>query len=254
MKRSVSIICSLVMVLQLLLGTVTVWAEGETEAEKYTAPESPAVTYNMNVDWKFKKASDSATYPLASAAGSVAKDGKQFYEVGYDDSDWETVSVPHPINAEDSFDGNCYDAGEAGLYRGFMFYRKHITIPQSDAGKKMFLEFEAVRQSVYLYVNGELVGYYEAGIAPIGFDISNYVVAGQDNLIAVATDNASDRGQADTTKVTHETRPGSAAGAADGIGYQWNTKDFNEVQGGLTGNVNLYAMLMYGKEASNRKQ
>ena len=78
MKRSVSIICSLVMVLQLLLGTVTVWAEGETEAEKYTAPESPAVTYNMNVDWKFKKASDSATYPLASAAGSVAKDGKQF--------------------------------------------------------------------------------------------------------------------------------------------------------------------------------
>lgn len=229
------------MVLQLLLGTVTVWAESQTEAEKYTAPESPAVTYNMNMDWKFKKASDSATYPLASAAGSVAKDGKQFYEVGYDDSDWETVSVPHPINAEDSFDGNCYDAGEAGLYRGFMFYRKHITIPQSDAGKKMFLEFEAVRQSVYLYVNGELVGYYEAGIAPIGFDISKYVVAGQDNLIAVATDNASDRGQADTTKVTHETRPGSAAGAADGIGYQWNTKDFNEVQGGLTGNVNLYA-------------
>lgn len=241
MKRSVSIICSLVMVLQLLLGTVTVWAEGETEAEKYTAPESPAVTYNMNVDWKFKKASDSATYPLASAAESVAKDGKQFYEAGYDDSDWETVSVSHPINAEDSFDGNCYDAGESGLYRGFMFYRKHITIPQSDAGKKMFLEFEAVRQSVYLYVNGELVGYYEAGIAPIGFDISNYVVAGQDNLIAVATDNASDRGQADTTKVTHETKPGSAAGAANGIGYQWNTKDFNEVQGGLTGNVNLYA-------------
>ncbi len=42
-----------------------------------------------------------------------------------------------------------------------MFYRKHITIPESDAGKKLFLEFEAVN-SVYLYVNGEIVGYYEA--------------------------------------------------------------------------------------------
>ena len=50
-----------------------------------------------------------------------------------------------------------------------MFYRKHITIPESDAGKKLFLEFEAVRNSVYLYVNGAIVGYYEAGIAATGF-------------------------------------------------------------------------------------
>ena len=90
-----------------------------------------------------------------------------------------------------------------------MFYRKHITIPESDAGKKLFLEFEAVRNSVYLYVNGEIVGYYEAGIAATGFDITDYVKPGQDNLIAVATDNAADRGQSDTTKVTKETKPGS---------------------------------------------
>ena len=89
----------------------------------------------MNVDWKFKKAADGSEYPLAKASASVAKDGKNFYDADYDDSDWDTVSVPHPINAEDSFDGACYDAGEAGLYRGFMFYRKHITIPESDAGK-----------------------------------------------------------------------------------------------------------------------
>ena len=78
-------------------------------------PESPAATYNMNVDWKFKKAADGSEYPLAKASASVAKDGKNFYDADYDDSDWDTVSVPHPINAEDSFDGACYDAGEAGL-------------------------------------------------------------------------------------------------------------------------------------------
>ena len=214
-----------------------VMAEEETGGEQYAAPESPAVTYNMNVDWKFKKASGTV-YPLASALPSVEKDGKQFYEVDYDDSDWENVSVPHPINAEDTFDGAAMDSGEQNYYRGFMFYRKHVTIPSSDEGKKMFLEFEAVRQSVYLYVNGEMVGYYEAGIAPIGFDITDYVNPGEDNVIAVATDNSASRGNNNDTR---ETKPGSAPGAADGNGYQWNTADFNEVQGGITGNVNLYA-------------
>ncbi len=238
MKRGVSIICSLAMILQLLLGAMPVWAaEGEAAAE-YTTPESPAVTYNMNVDWKFKKASGTL-YPLAPAKASVKDaNGKEFYEVDYDDTDWETVSVPHPINAEDSFDDNCLDAGEAGLYRGFMFYRKHITVPATDAGKKLFLEFEAVRQSVYLYVNGEMVGYYEAGVTAMGFDITDYVKVGEDNVIAVATDNSSARGNNNDTR---ETKPGSEPGAADGNGFQWNTNDFNETQGGITGNVNLYA-------------
>lgn len=243
MKKKISIFCSLLLALQMMLSlaAVPVFADEELTSAVYEEPESPAVTYNMNVDWKFKKAADGSEYPLAKASASVAKDGKNFYDADYDDSDWDTVSVPHPINAEDSFDGPCYDSGEAGLYRGFMFYRKHITIPESDAGKKLFLEFEAVRNSVYLYVNGEIVGYYEAGIAATGFDITDYVKPGQDNLIAVATDNAADRGQSDTTKVTKETKPGSTPGAADGNGYQWNTKDFNEVQGGITGDVILYA-------------
>ena len=243
MKKKISIFCSLLLALQMMLSlaVVPVFADEELTSAVYEEPESPAVTYNMNVDWKFKKAADGSEYPLAKASASVAKDGKNFYDADYDDSDWDTVSVPHPINAEDSFDGACDDAGEAGLYRGFMFYRKHITIPESDAGKKLFLEFEAVRNSVYLYVNGEIVGYYEAGIAATGFDITDYVKPGKDNLIAVATDNAADRGQSDTTKVTKETKPGSTPGAADGYGYQWNTKDFNEVQGGITGDVILYA-------------
>ena len=158
--------------------------------------------------------------------------------------------MPHAVNAEDSFDGVGVDAGEAGLYRGFMFYRKNIVIPQTDEGKKFILEFEAVRQSVYLYVNGNMAGYYEAGITAMGFDITPYVAAGEENIIAVATDNNSDIGQdnkfiaadgKEKVKVTMETIPRHESGDASGIGYQWNTKDFNEVQGGITGNVNLYA-------------
>ncbi|MCH5185617.1 MAG: hypothetical protein J1F64_05760, partial [Oscillospiraceae bacterium] len=236
MRKIISAVMALVM-LATVLPAIPVFAE-ESGAEKpaYSQPESPSVTYNMNVDWKFTKASGGPY--LAAASESVEKDGKRFYEVDYDDSEWEDVSVPHPINAEDTFDGNAYDSGEASLYRGFMFYRKHVIIPASDEGKKMFLEFEAVRQSVYLYVNGEIVGFYEAGVAPIGFDITDYVKPGEDNVIAVATDNLASRGNNNDTR---ETKPGSEPGAADGYGYQWNTQDFNEVQGGITGNVNLYA-------------
>lgn len=237
MKRKISILVSLVMCMQLLFSAIPVFAEGDTETA-YTEPESPSVTYNMNLDWRFKKSSGT-TYPLAPALESVKDaNGKQFYEPGFDDSSWETVSVPHAPNSEDSFDNLGVDAGEKSIWLGFMFYRKNITVPASDAGKKLFLEFEAFRQTVYLYVNGEMVGYYEAGVAPVGFDITDYVVPGQENLIAVATDNSSSRGNNNDTK---ETRPGSEPGAADGFGYQWNTRDFNEVQGGLTGNVNLYA-------------
>ncbi|MGN1097316.1 MAG: RICIN domain-containing protein [Clostridia bacterium] len=208
---------------------------GKEKEDDFVIPKGEEAVYNLNIDWKFKK--PAAAFPLADAVSSELKDGKSFYDIDYDDSDWETVSVPHAVNACDSFDSLIADAGEAGLYRGFMFYRKEFVLPEKDAGKKVIIEFEAVRQSVYLYVNGTLAGYYEAGTAPIGFDITDFVRAGESNVIAVATDNAAYRGAAFTTK---ETIPGHEPGDCSGVGYQWNQKDFNEVQGGITGNVNLY--------------
>jgi len=242
MKRKVSLLCVITIIMQLVLSNIAVPSMAETtEPAKYTAPESPTEVYNMNIDWKYKRAVDGKTFPMASALDGVAKDGKQFYEVGYDDSDWDTVSVPHPINADDSFDGPGVDAGEGGLYRGFMFYRKNIAVPAEDAGKKFILEFEAVRQSVYLYVNGEMAGYYEAGITAMGFDITDKIKPGEENLIAVATDNMSMRGLTEYAGGTQETIPGHTPGDLSGSSFQWNTKDFNEVQGGITGNVILHA-------------
>ena len=233
MKKAISLIVIAVLIMQLL--PFTVMAE---EEQWYTPPVGENVIYNMNIDWKYKR--PNVAVPLKDATASMVKDGKNFYEVGYDDSDWETVSVPHAINATDSFDGLGVDAGEAGLYRGFSFYRKNITIPAQHVGKKFILEFESVRQTVYLYVNGAMAGYYEAGVTAMGFDITEYIKEG-DNLIAGATDNTAARG---TNFVVSETKPGDEPGSNTGWGYQWNTKDFNEVQGGITGNVNLYVKPM----------
>ena len=75
-----SIFCSLLLALQMMLSlaAVPVFADEELTSAVYEEPESPAVTYNMNVDWKFKKAADGSEYPLAKASASVAKDGKNF--------------------------------------------------------------------------------------------------------------------------------------------------------------------------------
>ena len=90
MKKKISIFCSLLLALQMMLSLAVVpaFADEELTSAVYEEPESPSVTYNMNVDWKFKKAADGSEYPLAKASASVAKDGKNFYDADYDDSDW----------------------------------------------------------------------------------------------------------------------------------------------------------------------
>ena len=154
MKRGISLICSLALALQTLLGAVSISAADNDADESYTAPDSPAVTYNMNLDWKFKEAPDGVTTPFKTAYEAVAKNGKQFYEVGYDDSDWEGVSIPHAVNGEDSFISNTRDAGGGAGRMGVFLYRKTFTIPENANGK-IFFELEGIRQAAYVWVNGQ---------------------------------------------------------------------------------------------------
>ena len=188
--------------------------------------------YSLNTDWRFTKAPK--TIPLSQAKASVETAGVKVEDPAFDDSAWEAVSVPHPINAHDSFDDLAVDAGEASFWRGMAFYRKRFALDAAPKGKA-FITFETVRQSVYLWVNGKFAGYYEAGIAPCAFDVTALLKAGE-NVLCVATDNCAARG----SKIfTHETIPGHEPGDMSGAAYQWNTTDFNEVQGGLVGNVSL---------------
>ena len=189
-------------------------------------------TYSLNADWRFEKATQ--TIPLSAAKASVENGGVKVEDPAFDDSRWEMVSVPHPINAHDSFDERAVDAGEASFWRGVAVYRKRFALNASPTGKT-FLTFETVRQTIYVWVNGKFAGYYEAGIVPTAFDVTALVKLGE-NVLCVATDNCAARG----SKIfTHETIPGHEPGDMSGAAYQWNTTDFNEVQGGLVGNVSL---------------
>ena len=197
-----------------------------------------AETFSLNADWRFSWANE--TIPLKNAMASMEKNGVAVTDPLYDDGSWELVSVPHPVNAHDSFDNHAIDAGESSFRRGMMFYRKRFALPRvtgngEQGTGKAFLTFETVRQTIYLWVNGKFAGYYEAGIAPTAFDVTSLLRNG-DNVVCVATDNCASRG---TKLFTLETIPGHEPGDMSGRGFQWNTTDFNEVQGGLVGNVSL---------------
>jgi len=63
-------------------------------------------------------------------------------------------------------------------------YRKSVEIPGLWDGRKVFLHFESGVAAMYVWVNGQKVGYSQVTKSPTEFDITQYVKTGK-NLIAI---------------------------------------------------------------------
>jgi beta-galactosidase len=112
---------------------------------KFATPATARTTYNFNANWRFTK-------------GDIV--GAQ--EVAFDDSKWETISTPHTMNDVDSFRVIIdHSGGDRGTYKGISWYRKHFKLPAEDAGSKVLIEFEGMRQAGEIYLNGRPYGLYE---------------------------------------------------------------------------------------------
>lgn len=139
-------------------------------------------------------------------------------EVKYDDSGWQKISLPHAFNEDEAFKVSIYELTDT-----IAWYRKHFKIPASDKGRKVFLEFEGVRQGADFYLNGHHIGLHENGVMAVGFDVTPYVRFGKENVLAVRTDN---------DWRYHERATNSV--------YQWNDRNFNANYGGMPKNVRLH--------------
>ncbi|SFU38957.1 Glycosyl hydrolases family 2, TIM barrel domain [Pustulibacterium marinum] len=158
--------------------------------------------FNFNPDWKFQ-------------TGDVPKAA----QMNFDDANWTSVSLPHAYNQEEAFRVSIEE-----LTTGIVWYRKSFKIPQEFEGKKVFIEFEGIRQGGEIYLNGEKIGLHENGTMAFGFDLSEKIKFGnQENVIALRIDNSWDYRQ----KSTNAT-------------YRWNDKNFNANYGGIPKNVKLH--------------
>lgn len=139
-----------------------------------TVLRAERLTITFNADWRFTK-SDPAN---ASAAT-------------FDDAAWDRVSTPHTFNDVDTFDNWSLPGhrGEQDQWSGRTWYRKHFPTPPAWRGKKVFIEFEAVRQVAEVYLNGTRLGVAKSGFTPFGFDLTPHLRFDAPNVLAVMVDN-----------------------------------------------------------------
>jgi beta-galactosidase len=167
---------------------------------------------NFNEDWKFVKADP----PGASAAV-------------FNDSAWTTVSTPHTFNDTDTFDDWSVPIhlGETNQWSGRTWYRKSFTVPESFRGKRIYLEFEAVRQLAEVYLNGQPLGTNRTGFIPFGFDLTPHLhFGGETNVLAVMADN----------RFTLEIELSRIAATE----LPWNSPHWHPAHGGIYRNVYLH--------------
>lgn len=164
--------------------------------------ESGRVKYNFNYGWKLNVAD--------------VEDSKN---INFDDKLWSAVNLPFAWNQSEAFKVDI-----SHLPTGIVWYRKTFQLPKEAVNKKVFIEFEGVRQMGEVYINGKFAGRHENGAMAFGIDISAFVNPfPQENLIAVKTDN-----------------DWRYKEKATDSGFQWNDKNFNANYGGIPKNVFLH--------------
>ena len=134
----------------------------------------------------------------------------------FDDTSWQSVTLPYAFNGSEAFRKDIVDLTDT-----ICWYRKHFTL-KDMADKKVFVEFEGVRQGADFYLNGHRLGMSENGVMACGFDLTPYIKEGA-NVLAVRCDNS---WQYRSRK--HDSR------------YQWNDRNFNANYGGIPKNVYLH--------------
>ena len=143
-------------------------------------------------------------------------DTREAASLDYDDADWQQVTLPYAFNGDEAFRKDIVDLTDT-----IAWYRKHFSV-SALKGKKVFVEFEGVRQGADFYLNGHHIGLSENGVMASGLDLTPYLKAGE-NVIAVRCDNS----------WQYRSRKYNSR-------YQWNDRNFNANYGGIPKNVYLH--------------
>jgi len=102
-------------------------------------------------------------------------------DVGYSDTHWDTVHLPHTPQIE--------ELDVVQHFQGTCWYRKRLTPASAHKGMKLYLEFEAAMQVADVWVNGKHVQTHMGGYLPFSIDISD-IDFNSENIIALRLDNS----------------------------------------------------------------
>lgn len=126
-----------------------------------------------------------------------------------DESDWETVQVPHdwaiagPFDRENDMERKVrkgqadveesvrFITGRTGglPHTGEGWYRKTLDIPVTSQGRVFRLECDGIMSHSEIYCNGTFAGAWPYGYSSFAFDLSELIRPGETNVIAVHVNN-----------------------------------------------------------------
>jgi beta-galactosidase len=137
----------------------------------------------------------------------------------------KTVHLPATVE-EFYWGSNGNSFGVAGNYLGVSWFTTSVAIPAAQKGKRIALQFDAVRYRAEIFINKKLAGYDLVNSTPFQVDISDYVHYGAINEIAVRI-----------------TDPNGNFDWRDSQNFMWGSYRTNPTHGfgGITGKVRLVA-------------
>lgn len=155
------------------------------ESAEMNLPASDSNYLSLNGNWKFNWVENADMRPT------------DFYETDFDDKSWGEMPVPGIWELNGYGDPQYVNIGYAwrnDFKNNPPFvptkknhvgsYRKNFMIPAEWEGTDITAHFGSVTSNIYLWVNGKFVGYSEDSKTEPEFDITDYLIPGEENNIS----------------------------------------------------------------------
>ena len=135
---------------------------------------SPRQRIFFDFDWKFTK---------GDATGAE--------QLQYNDSQWQTVQLPHDWSISEPFDPKLAFGKNSGfLPIGIGWYRKRFALPAGLKGEQVTIEFEGAYRDVTVWLNGKCLGNQKNGYTTFFYDLTPHLLQNGTNQLAVRCDNS----------------------------------------------------------------
>jgi len=147
----------------------------------------------------------------------VKSNGEKISKAGFNDSDWMIATVPATVltsylNAgavpDINYSDNQMMISDSYFYSDF-WYRDEFNIPASYNGKKTFINFDGIDWKAEVFLNGKKLGLIEGAFIRAQFDVSDLLLTGEKNVLAVYIFKNNYPGFAkEQTKLSHDANGG----------------------------------------------
>jgi beta-galactosidase len=151
---------------------------------------TPRERLSLDFGWKFHLGNEWGFAQNLAKAGSGSGPASR----SFSDASWRTVNLPHDWAVELPFDRTA-NAGHGfkPVGPGFpetsvAWYRRTFNLPETDSGRRLWLEFDGVFRDCDVFVNGWFVGHHNSGYDSFRYDITDVANYGGKNVVAVKVD------------------------------------------------------------------